>query len=170
MSKDLRAGGLASLTIEDIVAPGFSTPWDAPTVPSFPFSFRDVEVLTLVWRTTKAAVAWLLPPPLEPTSDVVLAHIYRMNDTDWLGPYRESNVSVGTRLASADVGGSYFALSLFVLRCRRRSRPRDSRPAQETRRTQDRASRRPRRRNRGQERDRHPHRHDGLQATSGRPQ
>jgi acetoacetate decarboxylase len=107
MSKDLRAGGLASLTIEDIVAPGFSTPWDAPTVPPFPFSFRDVEVLTLVWRTTEAAVARLLPPPLEPASDVVLAHIYRMNDTDWLGPYRESNVSVGTRLASADVGGSY---------------------------------------------------------------
>src|SRR5271163_4913222 len=107
MSKDLRAGGLASLTIEDIAAPGFSTPWDAPTVPPFPFSFRDVEVLTLVWRTTEAAVARLLPPPLEPTSDVVLAHIYRMNDTDWLGPYGESNVSVGTRLASADVGGSY---------------------------------------------------------------
>ena len=107
MSKDLRAGGLASLTIEDIVAPGFSTPWDAPTVPPFPFSFRDVEVLTLVWRTTEAAVARVLPPPLHPTSDVVLAHVYQMNDTDWLGPYHESNVSVGARLASADVGGSY---------------------------------------------------------------
>jgi len=107
MSKDLRAGGAASLTIEDIVAPGFSTPWDAPTVPPFPFSFRDVEVLTLVWRTTGAAVARVLPPPLEPTSDIVLAHIYRMNDTDWLGSYRESNISVGAWLASADVSGSY---------------------------------------------------------------
>jgi hypothetical protein len=30
--KDLRDGGLASLTIEDILAPGFSSPWDAPPV------------------------------------------------------------------------------------------------------------------------------------------
>ena len=107
MSKDLRGGGLDRLSVEDIVAPGFSTPWDAPTIPPFPFGFRDVEVLTLAWRTTEAAVSRVLPPPLEPTSDVVLAHIYRMNDTDWLGPYGESNVSVGARLASAGVSGSY---------------------------------------------------------------
>jgi acetoacetate decarboxylase len=107
MSKDLRDGGLRSLSIDDILAPGFSTPWDAPTTPPFPISFRNVEVLTLVWRTTEAAVARVLPPPLEATSDVVLAHIYKMTDTDWLGPYGESNVSVGARLPSANVSGSY---------------------------------------------------------------
>jgi hypothetical protein len=32
MSKDPWAGGVASLTIEDIVAPGFSTPWDARVI------------------------------------------------------------------------------------------------------------------------------------------
>ena len=96
MSKDLRDGGLDRLTVEDILQPGFSTPWDAPTIPPFPFTFRNVEVLTLVWRTTEQAVARLLPPPLEPASDVVLAHIYKMNDTEWLGPYGESNVSVRT--------------------------------------------------------------------------
>src|SRR5947209_4499450 len=107
MSKDLRGAGLAGLSIEDILAPGFSTPWDAPTIPPFPFRFRNAEVLTLAWRTTEAAVARLLPPPLEPTSDVVIAHIYRMNDTDWLGPYFESNISVGCRLAGSDLAGSY---------------------------------------------------------------
>ncbi len=107
MSKDLRNGGLDRLTVEDIVAPGFSTPWDAPTIPPFPFTFRDVEVLSLVWRTSEAAVARLLPPPLEPTSDVVVAHIYRMNDTEWTGPYGESNVSVGCRLPGTDIAGSY---------------------------------------------------------------
>jgi acetoacetate decarboxylase len=105
--KDLRRGGLARLTVEDIVAPGFSTPWDAPTIPPFPFTFRNVEVLTLAWRTSEAAVARVLPPPLEPTSDVVLAHVYRMNDVDWLGAYGESNVSVGCRLPGADIAGSY---------------------------------------------------------------
>ena len=105
--KDLRRGGLDRLTVEDILAPGFSTPWDAPTIPPFPFAFRNVEVLTLAWRTREAAVARLLPPPLEPTSDVVLAHVYRMNDVDWLGAYGESNVSVGCRLPGTDIAGSY---------------------------------------------------------------
>lgn len=107
MSKDLRNGGLDRLTVDDIRKSGFSTPWDAPTIPPFPFSFRDVEVLTLAWRTTEAAVARLLPPPLEPTSDVVLAHIYKMNDTEWLGPYGESNISIGCRLPGTELAGSY---------------------------------------------------------------
>ena len=89
VSKDLRDRGLASISIEDILKPGFSTPWDAPTIPPLPFSFR--RILTLVWRTTEAAVKRVLPPPLEPI--IVFAHIYRMPDTDWLGPYGEANVS-----------------------------------------------------------------------------
>jgi len=93
--------------VEEIVAPGFSTPWDAPMIPPFPFAFRDVEVLTLAWRTTEAAVARLLPPPLQPTSDVVLAHVYKMNDVEWLGAYGESNVSIGCLLPGTDVIGSY---------------------------------------------------------------
>jgi acetoacetate decarboxylase len=97
------------LTEDDIRRPGFSTPWDAPTVPPFPFSFRNVEVLTLAWHTDPAAVLRVLPPPLEPVSDIVMAHIYRMNDTDWLGPYGESNVMVGARLPGSDVAGSYSA-------------------------------------------------------------
>src|SRR4051794_19738997 len=105
--KDLRRGGLDRLTVEDILSPGFSTPWDAPTVPPFPFTFRNAEVLTLVWRTTEAAVARSLPPPLQPSSDMVFAHIYRMNDTDWLGPYFESNISVGCRLPGTAISGSY---------------------------------------------------------------
>ena len=49
----------------------------------------------------------LLPPPLEPTSDVVLAHVYRMNDVDWLGAYGESNLSVGCSLPGTEFAGSY---------------------------------------------------------------
>jgi acetoacetate decarboxylase len=97
------------ITEDDIRRPGFSTPWDAPTVPPFPFAFRNVEVLTLAWRTDPAAVLRVLPPPLEPVSDVVLAHIYKMSDTDWLGPYGESNVMVGARLPARGVAGSYSA-------------------------------------------------------------
>lgn len=90
-----------------ILQPGFSTPWDAPLVPSFPFSFRDVRVLTAAWRTDPDAIAAQLPPPLEPLGDVVLAHIYDMGDVDWLGHYQESNVMIGARMPGGKVRGGY---------------------------------------------------------------
>lgn len=95
------------LTLDEILSDGFSTPYDAPTVPAFPFTFRNAEVMTLAWRTDLDSVARILPPPLEPRSDVVLAHIYKMNDTEWLGPYFESNIMVGCRLEAADAVGGY---------------------------------------------------------------
>lgn len=90
--------GIKRPTVEDIKAPGFSTPWDAPMIPPFPFKFRNVEVMTLYWRTDPEAVAFLLPPPLEPTGDIACVHIYRMNDTDWVGNFGESNVMIGASL------------------------------------------------------------------------
>lgn len=90
--------GVTRLTEADIRKGGFSTPWDAPMVPPFPFKFRNCEVMTLYWRTDPDAMAFLLPPPLEPVGDVVCVHIYKMNDTDWIGPYCEANVMFGARL------------------------------------------------------------------------
>ena len=97
--------GIARPTVEDIRRGGFATPWDAPMIPPFPFRFRNAEILTLYWRTDPAAMAYLLPPPLEPVGDVACVHIYRMNDTDWLGPYAEANVMFGARLG--DRAGAY---------------------------------------------------------------
>lgn len=90
---------------DDIRKGGFSTPWDAPMVPPFPFRFRNAEILTVYWRTDPAALAYLLPPPLRPEGDVVCCHIYKMNDTDWLGPYTEANVMFGA--AMGDRKGAY---------------------------------------------------------------
>ena len=97
--------GLQRSTEDDIRRGGFSTPWDAPTIPPFPFQFRNAEILTIYWRTDPAAMAFLLPPPLEPVGDVACVHIYRMHDTDWLGPYAEANVMFGARLG--DRHGAY---------------------------------------------------------------
>jgi acetoacetate decarboxylase len=83
----------------------WSTPWDAPLVPPFPLTFRDVEVMTLVYRTDESAVATLLPPPLVPISDRVLIHLYRMGDVEWLGRYGECNVMVGAELPGKAKGG-----------------------------------------------------------------
>jgi acetoacetate decarboxylase len=76
----------------------FSSPWDAPLVPPFPIGFRNVSILTACWRTDPAAIERLLPPPLERTGDVVLAHVYSMPDTDFLGAAHECNVMFGARL------------------------------------------------------------------------
>ena len=91
-------------TEHDIVQAGFSTPWDAPMVPPFPFRFRNSEILTLFYRSDPAAMTFLLPPPLVPTGDVVAIHIYKMNDTDWTGPYFEANVMFGAALPGGPSG------------------------------------------------------------------
>lgn len=90
----------------------WSFPWDAPLVPNFPFTFRDVEVMTLAYRTDPAAVAALLPPPLRPIGDIVLIHIYRMGDVEWLGSYGEANVMIGAELPGKAKGG--FSPYLFL--------------------------------------------------------
>jgi len=83
----------------------WSTPWDAPLVPEFPFTFRKVEIMTLVYRTNREAVQAVLPPPLRAVSDWVLIHIYNMNDVEWLGSYGECNVMVGAELEGKQTGG-----------------------------------------------------------------
>ncbi|MBA3908600.1 MAG: acetoacetate decarboxylase [Rhodobacter sp.] len=92
------------ITHADIVKPGFSTPLDAPMVPPFPFTFRNAEILTLAYRTDPAAIRALLPEPLISTGDTVMIHVYKMNDTDWLGPYHEVNVMVGAELPGKATG------------------------------------------------------------------
>jgi acetoacetate decarboxylase len=96
----------------EIRAAGFSTPWDAPMVPPFPFEFRNAEILTAYWRTDPESMAFLLPPPLEPVGDVACVHIYKMNDTGWIGPYGEANIMFAARLGDR-VGAysPYLALS-----------------------------------------------------------
>ncbi len=90
----------------------WSTPIECPLVAPFPFTFRAVEVLTLVYRTHPEAVHRLLPAPLEPISDQVLIHIYNMGDVEWLGRYGECNVMVGAELPGKASGG--FSPFLFL--------------------------------------------------------
>jgi acetoacetate decarboxylase len=99
-----RRWGLDKVTEADILAGGFSTPWDAPFIPPFPFTFRDAEVLTVFWRTDPKAMQFLAPPPVEATGDVVCVHIYKMNDTSWIGPYHEANVMFGAKLPNGRSG------------------------------------------------------------------
>jgi len=90
----------------------WSTPLAAPLSAPFPFTFRDVTVLTLSYRTTAEAVRRLMPAPLVPTSDWVLVHLYNMGDVEWLGRYGECNVMLGAELPGRAQGG--FSPFLFL--------------------------------------------------------
>ncbi len=82
----------------DEVLGAYSTPLDSPLVPRFPITFRNVEILTVIYRTRPEAIRAVLPEPLEPVSDYGIVHIYRMNDAEWFGRYHESAVQVECRL------------------------------------------------------------------------
>jgi acetoacetate decarboxylase len=88
----------------------WSTPLDAPLYPRYPIPFRDIELLTLQYRTDPAAIRRLVPEPLEPTGDTVLFHIARMGDVPGIGAgIHECNVMVGVRLETPEgpVTGAY---------------------------------------------------------------
>jgi acetoacetate decarboxylase len=77
----------------------WSTPLDAPLYPRYPIQFRDIELLTLQYRTDPDAIRWLVPEPLEPTGDSVLLHVARMGDVPGMGAgIHECNVMVGVKL------------------------------------------------------------------------
>ncbi len=79
----------------------FSTPFGAPLVPEFPIRFRNTEILSIWYRSDPAAIAALLPPPLEAVSDLVLVHFYAMHDPDRFGPHREFADSMSGVVKSA---------------------------------------------------------------------
>lgn len=89
------------------------TPYGAPLVPRFPLRMRNVEILTLVYRTDREAADALLPAPLELLGDLVLVHLYRMHDTDVFGAYGESAVHLPARHPASGTDGAYSPF-LFV--------------------------------------------------------
>ena len=103
---------MARSTVPDRPDPddAWSTPLDAPLYPRYPIPFRDVELLTLQYRTDPDAIRRLVPEPLEPNGDTVLFHIARMGDVPGIGAgIHECNMMVGVRLETPDgtLAGAY---------------------------------------------------------------
>src|SRR5262245_15216538 len=85
----------------------FETPFDNPLYPHFPLEIRNVEILTAYYRTDPAASRALIPPPLEPSSEIVIVHVYHMHDADMFGDYFESAVQLPVSLPGTEVTGAY---------------------------------------------------------------
>jgi len=95
-----------SLKKQDVLS-AFSTPIDNPLTPRFPVRFRNNEILTVIYRSDRAAIESIVPEPLEVMSDLVVVHFYHMNDAEWFGNYYESAVQVQVRLKGTDICGAY---------------------------------------------------------------
>ena len=89
----------------DDILSTWSTPWMAPLSPPFPFTYHDIEVLTLTWKTDPVAAAAFLPPPLRLRSPWVLAHVYNMKDVEHVGAYGECNIMLDAEIPGGAAGG-----------------------------------------------------------------
>ena len=67
-----------------------SSPFGAPLVPVLPIRLRRTEILSVVYRTARAASDSLIPQPLRLASDLCVLHVYHMHDAEWFGDYCES--------------------------------------------------------------------------------
>lgn len=85
----------------------FETPFDSPLYPRFPMEMRDVEIMTVFYRTDIDAARRLIPAPLEIKSDMVIIHMYHMHDADMFGDYYESAVQLSVALPGTGVSGAY---------------------------------------------------------------
>jgi acetoacetate decarboxylase len=87
-----------------------SVPLDNPLHGPPPARFMDGEVLVIQYQTSPAAIAALVPSPLQPSGDVVMVQVARWGDVAGLGrDTHEVNVMVAARYTgrSGEVSGSY---------------------------------------------------------------
>lgn len=73
----------------------WSTPKLSPLYPMFPIEYKDVEILTTVYRSHPQAISEHLTNPVKASSDLVMIHCYQMPDVMGMGKVEESNVMVG---------------------------------------------------------------------------
>jgi acetoacetate decarboxylase len=90
----------------DEINEAFSSPLQRPPYNAPPYPVEDAKLLVVRYRSDPAAIARLIPPPLEPLGDgVVTAFIGDIWQINGPGEYHEGGVSVGVRYKG--VTGSY---------------------------------------------------------------
>ncbi len=97
------------------VAGIWSTPKLAPMYPPFPIRYKDVTILTTVYRTDPAAIEKHLDFPVESNGDLVMIHNYYMPIVEGMGEVEETNVMIGVKVSAGGVdhfGG--FSTNLLI--------------------------------------------------------
>ncbi len=78
----------------------WSIPKLAPMYPRFPIRYRDVSIVSTVYRTDPLAISTHIDPPVVSISDLVMIHSYYMPIVDGMGEVEETNVMIGVRVNS----------------------------------------------------------------------
>ena len=78
------------MKIDDVRRQAWAMPLTSPSYPRGPYRFVDREFLVVSYRTDPAAIAALVPEPLQPAGDVVRFEFIRMPDSTGFGSYTES--------------------------------------------------------------------------------
>ena len=97
------------------VAGIWSTPKLAPMYPPFPIRYKDVTILTTVYRTDPAAIEKHIDFPVESNGDLVMIHNYYMPIVEGMGEVEETNVMIGVKVNAGGVdhfGG--FSTNLLI--------------------------------------------------------
>jgi acetoacetate decarboxylase len=97
------------------VAGIWSTPKLAPMYPPFPIRYKNVSILTTVYRTDPQAIEKHIDAPVSRNGDFVMIHNYFMPDVEGMGVVEETNVMVGVKVNSRGVdhfGG--FSTNLLI--------------------------------------------------------
>lgn len=93
----------------------WSTPKLAPMYPAFPIKYRDVTILTTVYRTDPNAIEKHIDLPVQSTGDLVMIHNYYMPSVEGMGEVEETNVMVGVKVQrDGNVHRGGFSTNLLI--------------------------------------------------------
>lgn len=88
------------MSVKSTPSSKWTSPKYAPLFPKFPIEYRNVEILTTVYRTDPRAIADHLISPVQSTGDTVMIHFYYMPDVVGMGVVEEANVMTGIKVST----------------------------------------------------------------------
>jgi acetoacetate decarboxylase len=104
------------MTESEVKARAFAMPLTSPAFPPGPYRFVNREFFIVTYRTDPAALAAVIPAPLQMTDPIVKFEFIRMPDSTGFGEYTESGQVIPVRfhdqLRGDQVGGYVHAMFL----------------------------------------------------------
>jgi acetoacetate decarboxylase len=101
------------MTEDEVKTRAFAMPLTSPAFPPGPYRFVDREFFIVTYRTDPAALAAVIPAPLEMTEPVVKFEFIRMPDSTGFGDYTESGQVIPVSFRG-ERGGYVHAMYLDV--------------------------------------------------------
>ena len=78
------------MTEDEVLKTAYAMPLTSPAYPKPPFRFVNREFVIVTYRTDPAALARVIPAPLQPADPLVKYEFIKMPDSSGLGSYTES--------------------------------------------------------------------------------